>query len=136
MEKVKVTFFGNFILYATLIFAYILNIFVAFICKYFVEGEKGILVFYTVLFLAVLQIPMMVFLCKSISKRRDYVITRHEILQDNQLIVTKENIVSIKRKNIIQTEIKYKIDDIEYSLFTTIGKRKLNYIKYLLSIKD
>ena len=72
MSKIKLTFFGNFVMLLTLIFSTILTFFVGLFCKELLGGEEGKLIFYTMLVMVLLQIPTIIFLYSRVSKTRDY----------------------------------------------------------------
>ena len=57
MNQIKIKFMGNVIIIITLIFAITLNFFLAFFVKYYLIEINSNLVFYTMLSMAVLNIP-------------------------------------------------------------------------------
>ena len=67
MKKIKLQFFGNFVLTIALIFTVLFTIGLGIFSKYFIGGEDGQLVFYTVCVMVALQIPTEIFLIRRIS---------------------------------------------------------------------
>ena len=136
MSKIKLTFFGNFVMLFTLIFSTILTFFVGLICKELVGGEEGELIFYTMLVVMLLQIPTIIFLYSRVSKTRDYFVTENEIIQNNIVICKRKDIISIKRINFLKTEIKYLSNGAELVIFANASKKKIGEVKQLLAIYD
>ena len=136
MSKIKLTFFGNFVMLLTLIFSTILTFFVGLICKELLGGEEGKLIFYTMLVMVLLQIPTIIFLYSRLSKTRDYFITENEVIQNNIVICKRKDIISIKRINFLKTEIKYLSNGAELVIFANASKKKIGEVKQLLAIYD
>ena len=136
METIKATFFGNFIMKVTLVFSSMITLLTGVFCKFFLGGEEGLLIFYTMIVMVVLQIPTCIYLLKRISKERDFIINKEIVIQNNNIICNRNDIVSITRKNFIKTEIKYLKDNEEKSIFITVSKNKLKEIKTILSIYE
>ena len=136
MNKIRLTFFGNFVLKITLVFAIILTFALGIFNRYFIGGEEGKLVFYTMCVMVLLQIPTSIFLFHRISKLRDYFVEGNELINQGEVICTRKDIISIKKINLIKTEIKYIKDSEEKVIYVTIGNKKLNEIKTLLSIDN
>ena len=136
MSKIKLTFFGNFVMLLALIFSTILTFFVGLICKELEGGEEGKLMFYTMLVIMLLQIPTIIFLYSRLSKTRDYFVTENEIIQNNIVICKRKDIISIKRINFLKTEIRYLFNGAELVVFVHASKKKIEETKRLLGIFD
>lgn len=134
MNNIKLKFFGNFVLTIALILTVLFTIGLGIFSKDFIGGEDGQLVFYTICVMVALQIPTEIFLIRRISKQRDLIIECNQVIQNNEVIFTRKDIVSINKINIIKTEIKYIKDSEEKVIYVTISNKKLHEIKTLLAI--
>lgn len=136
MNRIRLTFFGNFLLTTILIFTILFTIGLAIFNMYLIGGEEGELVLYALGATVLFQIPTSIYLIKRVSKQKDLIIDGNQILQNNEVIFTRSDIISIKKVNLIKTEIKYIKDSEEKVIYVTIGNKKLNEIKTLLSIDN
>lgn len=136
MTKIKLTFFGNFVMILTLVITTIFTLILGIICKELLGGEEGKLIFYTMLVVMLLQIPTIIFLYSRVSKRRDYFVTENEIIQNNIVICKRKDIISIKRINLLKTEIRYLFNGAELAIFANMSKKKIEETKRLLGIFD
>ena len=136
MNNIKLKFYGNFLLTTILIFTILFTIGLAIFNMYLIGGEEGKLVLYALGATVLFQIPTSIYLIKRVSKQKDLIIDGNQILQNNEVIFTRSDIISIKKINLIKTEIKYIKDSEEKVIYVTIGNKKLNEIKTLLSIDN
>lgn len=136
MNSIKATSYNNFILIAALIMAPFIQVFCGILCKEVLEGEEGLLVLYAMIGISIIQIPGIIFLTKRFSKTKDYFIYENEIIQNNIAICSRKDIVSITKKSLLVTEIKYLNQDEEKTLLITVSNKKLNNIKEILGIYD
>ena len=136
MSKIKLTFFGNFVMILTLVITTIFTLILGIICKELLGGEEGKLIFYTMLVMVLLQIPTIIFLYSRVSKTRDYFVTENEIIQNNIVICKRNDIISIKRINLLKTEIRYLFNGAELVVFVHASKKKIEEAKRLLGIFD
>lgn len=136
MSKIKLTFFGNFVMILTLVITTIFTLILGIICKELLGGEEGKLIFYTMLVMVLLQIPTIIFLYSRVSKTRDYFVTENEIIQNNIVICKRKDIISIKRINLLKTEIRYLSNGAELAIFANVSKKKIEETKRLLGIFD
>lgn len=136
MNQIKIKFMGNVLIIITLIFAITLNFFLAFFVKYHLTEIKSNLVFYTMLTMTILYIPAFIYLTKSTSKAKDLFLIDNNFMQNGTILFTRHDLISIKKINVIKTEIKYLKDSKENIIFVTISNKKLNQIKTLLSIDE
>ena len=83
-----------------------------------------------------LQIPTAIFLMKRFSIQRDYFVTENEIIQNNIVICKRKDIISIKRINLLKTEIRYLFNGAELAIFANVSKKKIEETKRLLGIFD
>lgn len=136
MEKIKLTFFGNFVMMLTLVITTFFTLILGIICKEIIGGEDGQLVFCTLLVMVGLQLPTIIFLYRRLSKTRDYFVTENEIIQNNIVICKRKDIISIKRINFLKTEIRYLFNGAELVIFANASKKKIGEVKQLLAIYD
>lgn len=135
MSKIKLTSYINFILYITLILSPILTIAMGVLCHFVTEIDDNIIL-YTFLIMGTLQIPTAIFLMKRFSIQRDYFVTENEIIQNNIVICKRKDIISIKRINLLKTEIRYLFNGAELAIFANVSKKKIEETKRLLGIFD
>ena len=135
MSKIKLTSYVNFILYITLILSPILTIAMGVLCHFVAEIDDNIIL-YTFLIMGTLQIPTAIFLMKRFSIQRDYFVTENEIIQNNIVICKRKDIISIKRINLLKTEIRYLFNGAELVVFVHTSKKKIEETKRLLGIFD
>ena len=135
MSKIKLTSYINFILYITLILSPILTIAMGVLCHFVAEIDDNIIL-YTFLIMGTLQIPTAIFLMKRFSIQRDYFVTENEIIQNNIVICKRKDIISIKRINLLKTEIRYLFNGAELAIFANVSKKKIEETKRLLGIFD
>lgn len=135
MSKIKLTSYINFILYITLILSPILTIAMGVLCHFIAEIVDNIIL-YTFLIMGTLQIPTAIFLMKRFSIQRDYFVTENEIIQNNIVICKRKDIISIKRINLLKTEIRYLFNGAELVVFVHASKKKIEEVKRLLAIYD
>lgn len=134
MNKIRMTFFGNFIMTITLIISITLTFLLGVFNRFFIGGEEGELVFYALCAMVVLQIPTAIFLIHRVSKQRDLFVDGNEIYQKNVVLFKRHDIISISKVNVIKTEIKYKKDGEENVIYVTLSNKELNIVKELLMI--
>lgn len=135
MSKIKLTSYINFILYITLILSPILTIAMGELCHFVAEIDDNIIL-YTFLIMGTLQIPTAIFLMKRFSIQRDCFVTENEIIQNNIVICKRKDIISIKRINLLKTEIRYLFNGAELAIFANVSKKKIEETKRLLGIFD
>ena len=135
MSKIKLTSYINFILYIALILSPILTIAMGVLCHFVTEIDDNIIL-YTFLIMGTLQIPTAIFLMKRFSIQRDYFVTENEIIQNNIVICKRKDIISIKRINLLKTEIRYLFNGAELAIFANVSKKKIEETKRLLGIFD
>ena len=135
MSKIKLTSYVNFILYIALILSPILTIAMGVLCRFVAEIDDNIIL-YTFLIMGTLQIPTAIFLMKRFSIQRDYFVTENEIIQNNIVICKRKDIISIKRINLLKTEIRYLFNGAELVVFVHASKKKIEEVKRLLTIYD
>ena len=135
MSKIKLTSYINFILYITLILSPILTIAMGVLCHFVTEIDDNIIL-YTFLIMGTLQIPTAIFLMKRFSIQRDYFVTENEVIQNNIVICKRKDIISIKRINLLKTEIRYLFNGAELAIFANVSKKKIEETKRLLGIFD
>ena len=136
MNKIKVTFYNTLILTCTLVFSVLVNFLLGLFLKNYLDEKEGQLIFYMMIIICILQIPTIIFLINHISKRNDYFIDSNEIVQNNIVLFSKHDIISIKRKSLLKVEIKYNKDNVEKSIYFIATNKKLADIKALLCIYD
>ena len=135
MSKIKLTSYVNFILYIALILSPILTIAMGVLCHFVAESDDNIIL-YTFLIMGTLQIPTAIFLMKRFSIQRDYFVTENEVIQNNIVICKRKDIISIKRINLLKTEIRYLFNGAELAIFANVSKKKIEETKRLLGIFD
>jgi hypothetical protein len=136
MNNIKLKFYGNFLITTILIFTILFTIGLAIFNMYLIGGEEGKLVLIALGATVLFQIPTSIYLIKRVSKQKDLIIDGNQILQNNEVIFSRNDIIYIKKINLIKTEIKYNKDNEEKVIFVTIGNKKLNEVKILLSIDN
>ena len=134
MNKIKLKFYGNFVLTITLIFTILFTIGLAIFNMYLIGGEDGKLILYALGATVLFQIPTSIYLINRVSKQKDLIVDGNQILQNNEVILTRKDIISINKINVIKTEIKYIKDNEEKEIYVTISNKKLNDIKSMLAI--
>ena len=135
MSKIKLTSYVNFILYIALILSPILTIAMGVLCHFISEVDDNIIL-YAFLIMWLLQIPTAIFLSKRFSIQRDYFVTENEVIQNNIVICKRKDIISIKRINLLKTEIRYLSNGAELVIFANASKKKIGEVKQLLAIYD
>lgn len=136
MNNIKLKFYGNFLLTITLIFTILFTIGLAIFNMYLIGIEEGKLVLIALGATVLFQIPTSIYLIKRVSKQRDFIVDGNQILQYNEVIFTRKDIISIKKINLIKTEIKFLKNNEEKVIYVTISNKKLNDIKSMLAIDD
>ncbi len=135
MSKIKLTSYINFVLYIALILSPILTIAMGVLCHFISEVDDNVIL-YAFLIMGLLQIPTAIFLMKRFSIQRDYFVTENEIIQNNIVICKRKDIISIKRINLLKTEIRYLFNGAELAIFANASKKKIGDVKQLLAIYD
>ena len=105
------------------------------LCHFVTEIDDNIIL-YTFLIMGTLQIPTAIFLMKRFSIQRDYFVTENEVIQNNIVICKRKDIISIKRINLLKTEIRYLFNGAELAIFANVSKKKIEETKRLLGIFD
>ena len=136
MNNIKLKFYGNFLLTIILIFTILFTIGLAIFNMYLIGIEEGKLVLIALGATVLFQIPTSIYLIKRVSKQRDFIVDGNQILQYNEVIFTRKDIISIKKINLIKTEIKFLKNNEEKVIYVTISNKKLNDIKSMLAIDD
>lgn len=136
MEKIRMTFYLNFIVIVSVIFSLILTLLMGIFLRFFISGSEGIFLLKAFIVMVVLQIPAAIYLFLNLSKRRDLFIINRDIVQENKTIIKKKDIISIERKNIFKVSIKYKTENESNEIFVTITNKKIRYIKELLGVTN
>lgn len=134
MNNIKLKFYGNFVLTITLIFTILFTIGLAIFSMYLIGGEEGKLVLIALGATVLFQIPTSIYLIKRVSKQKDFIVNGNEIINQDIVVCTRKDIISIKKINLIKSEIKYLKDNEEKVIFVTVSNKKLNDIKSMLAI--
>ena len=136
MNNIKLKFYGNFLLTTILIFTILFTIGLAIFNMYLIGGEEGKLVLIVLGATVLFQIPASIYLIKRVSKQKDFIVDGNEIINQDIVVCTRKEIISIKKINLIKSEIKYLKDNEEKVIYVTVSNKKLNDIKTLLSIDN
>ena len=136
MNKIKLKFYGNFLLTITLIFTILFTIGLAIFNMYLIGIEEGKLVLIALGATVLFQIPTSIYLIKRVSKQKDFIVDGNEIINQDIVVCTRKEIISIKKINLIKSEIKYIKDNEEKVIYVTVSNKKLNDIKSMLAIDD
>lgn len=134
MNNIKLKFYGNFVLTITLIFTILFTIGLAIFNMYLIGGEEGKLVLIALGATVLFQIPTSIYLIKRVSKQKDFIVNGNEIINQDIVVCTRKDIISIKKINLVKTEIKYLKDNEEKVIYVTVSNKKLNDIKSMLAI--
>lgn len=134
MNNIKLKFYGNFLLTTILIFTILFTIGLAIFNMYLIGGEEGKLVLIALGATVLFQIPTSIYLIKRVSKQKDFIVNCNEIINQDIVVCTRKDIISIKKINPIKTEIKYLKDNEEKVIYVTVSNKKLNDIKSMLAI--
>ena len=134
MNNIKLKFYGNFVLTITLIFTILFTIGLAIFNMYLIGIEEGKPVLIALGAMVLFQIPTSIYLIKRVSKQKDFIVNGNEIINQDIVVCTRKDIISIKKINIIKTEIKYIKDNEEKVIYVTVSNKKLNDIKSMLAI--
>lgn len=136
MNNIKLKFYGNFLLTTILIFTILFTIGLAIFNMYLIGGKEGKLVLIALGATVLFQIPTSIYLIKRVSKQKDFIVNGNELINQDIVVCTRKDIISIKKINIIKTEIKYIKDNEEKVIYVTVSNKKLNDIKSMLAIDD
>ena len=134
MTKIKLKFYGNFLLTTILIFTILFTIGLAIFNMYLIGIEEGKLVLIALGATVLFQIPTSIYLIKRVSKQKDFVVNGNEIINQDIVVCTRKDIISIKKINLVKTEIKYLKNNEEKVIYVTVSNKKLNDIKSTLAI--
>ena len=134
MNNIKLKFYGNFLLTTILIFTILFTIGLAIFNMYLIGGKEGKLVLIALGATVLFQIPTSIYLIKRVSKQKDFIVNGNEIINQDIVVCTRKDIISIKKINLIKTEIKYLKDNEEKVIYVTVSNKKLNDIKSMLAI--
>ena len=134
MNNIKLKFYGNFLLTTTLIFTILFTIGLAIFNMYLIGGKEGKLVLIALGATVLFQIPTSIYLVKRVSKQKDFIVNGNEITNQDIVVCIRKDIISIKKINLIKTEIKYLKDNEEKVIYVTVSNKKLNDIKSMLAI--
>lgn len=134
MNNIKLKFYGNFVLTITLIFTILFTIGLAIFNMYLIGGEEGKLVLIPLGVTVLFQISTLIYLIKRVSKQKDFIVNGNEIINQDIVVCTRKDIISIKKINLVKTEIKYLKNNEEKVIYVTVSNKKLNDIKTMLAI--
>ena len=134
MNNIKLKFYGNFLLTIILIFTILFTIGLAIFNMYLIGIEEGKLVLIALGATVLFQIPTSIYLIKRVSKQKDFIVNGNEIINQDIVVCTRKDIISIKKINLVKTEIKYLKNNEEKVIYVTVSNKKLNDIKTMLAI--
>lgn len=136
MKNNKLTSYPTFILLVTLFIFVTLTPLLGLFCFYYIGGEDGKLILYVELMFFAFQIPASIILIKRINVRNNYYIKGNEITQNNEVILDRREINSIKKVGLFKVEIKYTRNYEEKTIYIVATNKKIKNIKETLCIYD
>lgn len=134
MDKIRIKPINLFILKYALCFCPVVQVIAGLIANHYTEDEMGELILIIFVVFAIIQIPTIIFLLKRLSKRQDVIIDGNDFIQNDVVIFTKNDIISIERVSPIQVNFKYNVNGNESVIFLALSKKKLDEIKQMLYI--
>ncbi|MBQ9731373.1 MAG: hypothetical protein IJV94_04655 [Bacilli bacterium] len=135
MDKIRIKPFSLFVLKYALCFCPIVQVIGGLIVNYLEQDKKfGKMILIIFVVFAIIQIPTIIFLLKRLSKRQDVIIDGNDFIQNDAVIFSKKDIVSIERISQIQVNFKYNVNGNESVIFLALSKKKLDSIKQMLYI--
>jgi hypothetical protein len=136
MDKIKIQSFENSFLKMALIMAPILQLFCGVLVYIVLNDESGMLILLFMIFISLIQIPVLIFVTKRFSLIRDYFIVGDEIIQNNIAICNKSDVVHVGKFNIFKSVIKYVKNGNEYTIGIQVSNKQLNELKEIFHIYE